>query len=291
MRLTRLALPALALVSLGAFVTRTMTHSPSPASPSPTREVNAIRAEGRMVTYPGAEVTIGSEITARVLTVAVHEKDIVRKGDVLVILDGEETRAALAEARARIAEADAEATAADADVARMETLAASHAISRQELDHARRDHDAAVARRTAAAATAARLEAVLAKTRIVSPIGGVITERLVEPGQIVQADTRLATIADLRRTRIEAEVDEYDAGRIALGAPVAVSAEGFGPRTWNATVEEVPDAVVGRRMKPQDPGRPSDTRVLLVKVALAEPTPLKLGQRVEVAISRTAVRD
>ena len=41
-----------------------------------------------------------------------------------------------------------------------------------------------------------------------------------------------------------------------------------------------------RRLKPQDPGRPSDTRVLLVKVALDEKTPLKLGQRVEVEITK-----
>ena len=47
---------------------------------------------------------------------------------------------------------------------------------------------------------------------------------------------------------------------------------------------EGPDAVVGRRLKPQDPGKPEDTRVLLVKVALLEPTPLKLGQRVEIRI-------
>ncbi len=51
-------------------------------------------------------------------------------------------------------------------------------------------------------------------------------------------------------------------------------------------MEESPDAVVGRRLKPQDPGKPEDTRVLLVKVALLEPTPLKLGQRVEISIDK-----
>ncbi len=39
-----------------------------------------------------------------------------------------------------------------------------------------------------------------------------------------------------------------------------------------------------RALRPLDPGRPSDTRVLLVKIAFAEKTPLKLGQRVEVEI-------
>ncbi|MES1210824.1 MAG: hypothetical protein ABUL63_00690, partial [Acidobacteriota bacterium] len=84
--------------------------------------------------------------------------------------------------------------------------------------------------------------------------------------------------------RIEAEVDEFDAGRVTLGSIVKVTAEGFAGQSWKGTVEEIPDAVVGRRLKPQDPGRPSDTRVLLVKVALGEATPLKLGQRVEVEI-------
>ncbi len=37
-------------------------------------------------------------------------------------------------------------------------------------------------------------------------------------------------------------------------------------------------------MRPEDPGRPIDARVLPVKIAFASPTPLKLGQRVEVTI-------
>jgi hypothetical protein len=64
---------------------------------------------------------------------------------------------------------------------------------------------------------------------------------------------------------------------------VQVSAEGF-DREWRGSIEEIPDSVVNRRLKPQDPSKPIDTRVLLVKVAFAEPTPLKLGQRVEVKI-------
>jgi hypothetical protein len=43
---------------------------------------------------------------------------------------------------------------------------------------------------------------------------------------------------------------------------------------------------VPRSLKPLDPSRPVDTRVLIVKVALNEPVPLKLGQRVEVELGR-----
>ena len=42
--------------------------------------------------------------------------------------------------------------------------------------------------------------------------------------------------------------------------------------------------MVARRNRPEDPGRPIDARVRPVKIAFADPTPLKLGQRVEVEI-------
>jgi HlyD family secretion protein len=288
MNATRIAIPAFALASLALFVTRAAQHasaSPRPATPVVPAVTPAIRAEGQFVADPGAEVTVGSEITGRIVSLPVDEKSLVRKGQLLVALDAKETQASLDEARAHIQESNAEVTATEADVARMESLAASHAISRQELDHARRDNDAAIARRDAAVATAAELEARLAKTRIVAPISGVVTARLVQPGEIVEANTKLVTIADLHRTRIEAEVDEYDAGKIALGAPVTVTAEGYGSQSWKGTVEEIPDGVVARRLKPEDPGKPTDTRVLMVKIALNEPTPFKLAQRVQVAIT------
>ena len=49
-------------------------------------------------------------------------------------------------------------------------------------------------------------------------------------------------------------------------------------------MEEIPDSVTLRRLKPQDPSRPTDTRILAVKVAFAEKTPLKLGTTVELRI-------
>ena len=45
------------------------------------------------------------------------------------------------------------------------------------------------------------------------------------------------------------------------------------------------DSVTLRRLKPQDPSRPTDTRIVTVKVAFAEKTPLKLGTTVELRIA------
>jgi hypothetical protein len=86
----------------------------------------------------------------------------------------------------------------------------------------------------------------------------------------------------VNRVRIEADVDAYDSGRVALGAEVRITAEGFERAFWLVNVEEIPDSVVLRRIRPEDPGRPIDARVVPIKIALAESTPLKLRRRVEI---------
>ena len=234
--------------------------------------------------YPGAEVVVGTDLAGTIVLLKVQEKEKVRRGQVLAELRSDDYRAALAEARARIVEADADIRLSEAELERARTLWDKAVGSKQAVDKTERDVDAARARRATAVATADRLEAVLAKTRIVAPIDGVVIARHAQPGETLEAGMKIVTIADLSRTRVEAELDEFDSGRVRLGEEVRVMAEGYDGRAWRGKVEEIPDSVVGRRLKPQDPGKPEDTRVLLVKVALLEPTPLKLGQRVEIRI-------
>lgn len=251
----------------------------APAAPETVR----IRAEGRIVTYPGAEVTVTPEVGGRIVRLAVEEGSLVREGQLLAELDAGEERASLEEARARLDEAGAAARLAETEAARDARLAGAQVISAASLDHAVQERDAARAQKEVARAAVRRLEARLGKSRLAAPIGGTVVSRSVEQGETVEAGTPLLVVADLDRTRIEAEVDEFDAARVRVGAPVTIRAEGYAG-SWRGRVEEIPDAVTGRRLKPQDPGRPTDTRVLIVKVALQEKLPLRLGQRVEVEI-------
>jgi RND family efflux transporter MFP subunit len=288
---TRLLWPALALGLLAvAALQARAAAGPSrkavktPAAASETAR-NRVAAEGRVVAYPGAEVVVGTDLAGTLVQLRVQEKQPVRKGELLAELRSDDHRAALTEARARVAEADAEIRLAEADLERARSLWEKEVGSRQALDKAERDLQTARARRDTAKATADRLDAVLAKTRILSPIDGVVIARHAQTGETLEAGQKIVTVADLSKTRIEAELDEFDAGRVALGDGVRIAAEGW-DGTWNGRVEEIPDAVVGRRLKPQDPGKPEDTRVLLVKIALLETTPLKLGQRVEISIDK-----
>ena len=150
-----------------------------------------------------------------------------------------------------------------------------------ELDAALRE---ARARRETARAEAARIEAQLAKTRIVAPISGTVIARPVDAGETVEAGEAIVTLADLTRLRIEGEADEADAAALVEGAAVRIRADGHPDEEWRGRVEEIADAVTLRRLKPQDPSRPTDTRILAVKVAFAETTPLRLGTTVELRI-------
>ena len=115
-----------------------------------------------------------------------------------------------------------------------------------------------------------------------------VIARFADPGETLGIAAPIVTVADLRRVRVEAEVDEIDFAGIVPGAEAVVAAEGFPGRTWRGRVEEIPDVVVGRQLRPEDTGRPVNTRVLAGEGRPAEATPLKLGQRVEVRIARSA---
>ncbi len=280
--MVRVLLSLAALGALSAFVVRVHGREPRAAAASPAVAPALVRAEGRLVSYPGSDVMVGTDLQGTVARVLVQEGARVRRGDPLVELDASEQRAALAAARARSAEAEADLRLSESDLARVQVLKEQSLVSQQGLDQALHDRDAARARLALAQADVQRLDAIVRKSSICAPIDGVVLERLVEPGQALSSGAAIARVADLDRIRVEAEVDEFDAGSVRLGAAVEVRAEGYAGQSWKGRVEEIPAVVQGRRLKPQDPGRPQDTRVLLVKVALLEPTPLKLGQRVEV---------
>ena len=244
-----------------------------------------VAAEGRVVAYPGAEVRVGAERGGRLVRVLVEEGAPVRRGQLLAEIESDELRAALAEARARVAEAEAEGRLADANLARRRQLAEEKILAVNDLDQATRDVETARARVETAKASVVRYEALLAKSRIVAPIGGTVVARRVDAGQMVDTGDHAFTVADLGRLRIEGEAHEADAQAVALGAEVTITADGYPGRSWLGSVEEIPDSVTLRRIKPQDPSRPTDARVLAVKVAFAGPVPLKLGTTVDLRIA------
>jgi HlyD family secretion protein len=288
----RVVLPAAGLVLAIAITWQSVRSITSQTDAGPVRLQSIaatgpfprITAEGRVVAYPGAQVTVGAEVLGTIINMPVHEKVAVHKGDLLVELRSEEVKAALREAHHRLTEVEVALRLEQLRSRLDRVLPLAGAKDPQQPDARRDSLSAATARRDAAKAAIDRLEAESAKYRIVAPIAGVVIEQHAAPGETVNAAAPLVTIVDLNRLRVEAEIDEFDIESVTLGASAMVTAEGYPPRRFRASVEEIADAVVPRRLRPEDPGRSADSRVLRVKIAFREPCTLKLGQRVEIAI-------
>jgi RND family efflux transporter MFP subunit len=292
MILGRVVFPALGLLLAATLTWHSMLNFTVRPEVVPVGRVSTsqssrrITAEGRVVAYPGAEVTVGTEVLGTIVNLPVREKAAVQKGDLLVEFRADDVRASLREAHHRLTEAEVSLRVEQIRFQAARLLPAVTGKSAQTADPRRDSLTGVLAHRDAAKAAVDRLEAEVAKYRIFAPIDGVIVARHVDPGETVNVASPLVTIVDLTKLRVEAEVDEFDIPGITPMAEATITAEGYAGGHWRGEVEEIADSVVARQTRPEDPGRPADTRVLLVKIALRESCPLKLGQRVEVEIAK-----
>ena len=240
--------------------------------------------------------TIMARILAPVREVRVAPGDRVRAGQVLIVLDGRDLAAQARSARAAALAADqgvtaaaSEQQAAEAALAlaratheRIAGLHAKRSATAQELDDATGALRAAEARAAGAAARAqaavsgvegARAASEAAGTtesfaRITAPFDGVVTEKMVEPGNMAAPGTPLMRLEDTRGFRLDVRVDESRIGQIAPGAIVPVSLDsgtGGAPTTVSGTVAEIGRAV------------DADARAFLVKIALPDDRRVALG--------------
>ena len=150
---------------------------------APRSVPRSIEAPGRMQAVRTAIVTARVEgIVERRVYVEGSE---VRAGEVLFRIDGRTLAANLAGARASLAKAQAQALIAAQNQERMQALAGSKAISRQDLDQsvaARAQSDAEVA---GAQAAVTRAEIDLSYATVTAPISGRIGRALVSEGALV----------------------------------------------------------------------------------------------------------
>lgn len=129
------------------------------------------------------------EVRARVggYVQAVHFRDgqMVQKGQLLFTLDPRPAQAALAQAQAQVAQMQSQLTLARANLARSETLLASQAVSKAEYDANKAAVDAAQANLAAANAASRTAQLNLEYTRITAPTSGRVSDRRVDPGNLV----------------------------------------------------------------------------------------------------------
>ncbi len=162
-----------------------------------------------------------------------------------------------------------------------ETVAAALAnVNEAEADLKRAESQVAQSR-----ASVDHAQATLKTTIIESTIDGKVTRKMIEPGEAVDTGTPLLVLGDTRKIIVKAEVDETDLGKLALGQTAAITAEAFPGRVFPGTIYEMGQTVGKRRIRPEDPARMQDMKVLETKLEVTEHgEDLKLGMTVDVRI-------
>lgn len=88
----------------------------------------------------------------------------------------------------------------------------------------------------------------LARTRITSPVSGIVIKRAVEKGQTVasslQAPELFVIARNLRDMQVDASVDEADVGRIRIGQKAGFTVDAFPGETFEGKVLQVRKAAV-----------------------------------------------
>src|ERR1700726_255344 len=127
---------------------------------------------------------------------------------------------------------------ADKNYQRAQDLFAHHAISDRDLLQAESDHTQAQADLNAAEAGMKILgigkpedlekSPLSAQIPLLAPIGGEIVERLVSPGQVLQAGiTQTFTISDMRTVWVLANIYQQDLGYIHAGEQVEITTDAY----------------------------------------------------------------
>lgn len=147
-------------------------------------------------------------------------------------------------------ERDSAQTTLDSQKASLDSVKAQSESSKVRELALDAQQEALLADRKGAQARIRQMEAQLSvaqinldRTRIYSPIDGVIISREVDEGQTVAASLqapKLFVIAqDLKKMQIDTAVDETDIGVVAAGQPVTFTVDAYKDRTFKGVVDQV----------------------------------------------------
>jgi RND family efflux transporter MFP subunit len=154
-------------------------------------------------------VDIRPRVSGYIDRIVFKEGDLVKAGDLLLVIDPRPYQAALDQATAQLRQAEAQQKLSEANFARAQDLRAKNVIATQDFDTAVAQKNQAEAQVLAAQAAVNAAKLNLDFTQIKAPVAGRISRQLVTVGNLVQADqTTLTNIVSVDPIYAYAEVDE-----------------------------------------------------------------------------------
>jgi len=196
-------------------------------------------------------------------------KDIgshVNKGELLAEIDTPEIDQQLAQARAELVTAQANLNLSSITAARYQDLIKTDSVSRQDLDNANGDLAAKRAMVESAEANVRRLEEMESFKRVFAPFAGIITQRNVDPGTLINAGNggnatkEMFDLAQIDPMRVYVSVPQSYTPSVHLGLKACLMLAELAQRSFCGTVVRTANAI--------DPG----TRTLLTEVDVPNPS-------------------
>ena len=221
-----------------------------------------VSATGRI--QPQTKVDITSQVSAEIVGLYVNEGDRVNKGDLLIQLDRVQLSSDVQQMQYSLDDITARAEAArvrrDQDkeeYERQKKLFERNLTSETDFTNAKYAAENSAANYTSLLSQVktqkARLEKAkdsLDKTKIVSPMDGVVTFLNAEVGEIAQAQTSftqgktLMTISDLSVFEVEVDVDETEIAKIDIGQPSDIEVDAFADSVFKGHVVEIGNSAI-----------------------------------------------
>jgi len=226
--------------------------------------VASVTASGQV--RPQTKVDLSSDISGKIVKLAVKEGQMVTKGQFLLQIDAQQAEAAVermqasvASARAQLAQANANLSQAQASYDRMAKMKKSNPqlISDEQMEQLRTSVDVNKAQYDAtkhqvdqSSALLRDANSALSKTSIYAPMSGRVTRLVVENGETAIQGTMnkdaatLLTIADMSVLETKVKVDETDVARIALGDSAIIQIDAFPDTTFIGRVTKISNSAV-----------------------------------------------
>ena len=192
---------------------------------------NAVNASynGTATLVADHEAQVASKATGVLIKVLVEEGMTVHEGQLLAELDNSSATASVAQAEAQMNKADATFQYAEQSIKKQ-------LISKREYDQANFDMQT-----QKAALQTARLQ--LAYTRILAPVSGVIAERSVKVGNLIQVNQNLFRIVGMDPLQAVLNVPERQLGILKAGQAVQLEADALPGKKFTGDILRIAPTV------------------------------------------------
>ncbi len=215
------------------------------ALPLSTRSIG-VSASAAGVVEPVQLIEVKSKASGEITQVRVETGDVVTPGQLLVRVDPRVPTNAMVQAEADLEVANAQVNNAQAQLRRSTELFESQSITEQEHENALLQAANANAQKVRAERSLQDARIAFEDTEVRSPIAGIIIDRSVEVGSVIQSATSnvgggavLMTMANLDTVQIRALVDETDIGKIEPGLPVTITVDAYPNRPFRGQVLKI----------------------------------------------------